>query len=409
MHRKTVQLLLFVFTLLLSGCRGGQTEADRDTEEISQLSMDLLLEIGLPSQPVEHHLGEPVAVRTDESGNIYIADRSSQKFKVFDENGNFVREFGGRGRGPGEFQAFYTIEYKGDDEFFVLDWGAQEYEYVTTCGEFITSDPVDRTSQLTTYYPEQVFWFGEYTLGLDLDQAFAHLPPPPKQRHLFHVYSSDLQKKIHSFFPFERLGFEDESRFVWGSFSALPGSIIVNENLSRFIYSPLIYTGELFEFQRTDSLHWEIADTLHGFKPSVHPYEIYTSTEEYEKNREYPGANVIYYDGDANVGRLYAVDAGVYRLSDGRVVHFYGEWRDGDIVLEEGNSLVLSAQLFDSDGQVLARRILFNLQIDLRPNKILVNWKDEEDNFYLLNVPKDDVPTVMKFRLELEELAASGQ
>jgi hypothetical protein len=40
-----------------------------------------------------------------------------------------------------------------------------------------------------------VFWFGEYTLGLDLDQAFAHLPPPPKQRHLFHVYSSDLQKK----------------------------------------------------------------------------------------------------------------------------------------------------------------------------------------------------------------------
>jgi hypothetical protein len=179
--------------------------------------------------------------------------------------------------------------------------------------------------------------------------------------------------------------------------------------LSRFIYSPLIYTGELFEFQRTDSLHWEIADTLHGFKPSVHPYEIYTSTEEYEKNREYPGANVIYYDGDANVGRLYAVDAGVYRLSDGSVVHFYGEWRDGDIVLEEGNSLVLSAQLFDSDGQVLARRILFNLQIDLRPNKIFVNWKDEQDNFYLLNVPKDDVPTVMKFRLDVEELAASGQ
>ena len=70
---------------------------------------------------------------------------------------------------------------------------------------------------------------------------------------------------------------------------------------------------------------------------------------------------------------------------------------------------MLNAQLFDSNGQVMARGTLFKLQIDLRPNKILVNWKDDQDNFYLLNVPKDDVPTVIKFRLEMEELAASGK
>jgi hypothetical protein len=409
MHYKPVQILWFVFTFLLLGCRGEQTGVENSKTEISQLSMDVLLEIGLPSQPVEHQLGEPVAVRTDELGNIYIADRSSQKFKVFDESGNYIREFGGRGRGPGEFQAFYTIEYKGDDEFFVLDWGAREFEYVTNLGEFITSEPVDMTSQLTTYFPEKVVWFEEYTFGLDLEQADAHFDPPPKQRHLFNIYGADLKEKIHSFFPFSRLGFKDESRFVWGSFIYLPGSISTSNNMESFIYSPLIYRGEIYEFQRMDSLHWEISDTLRGIAPSVETYEIYESTEEYEENRDYPGVNVIYYDGDANVGRIYTMDMGVYHLNDDRVVHFFGEWREGDTVLEDGNPLILNAQLFDRNGKVLAKSELYNIHKDLTPIRTLVNWKDDQDNFYLLNVPKDDVPTVIKFRLELEELADSGQ
>ena len=35
-------------------------------------------------------MGRPIAVRTDEEGNIYIADRQSKKINVFDSEGGLL-------------------------------------------------------------------------------------------------------------------------------------------------------------------------------------------------------------------------------------------------------------------------------------------------------------------------------
>src|SRR5690606_14075810 len=48
-------------------------------------------------------LGRPVHVRTDHAGNIYIADTGFMTVKVFDARGDFIRNIGARGKGPGEF------------------------------------------------------------------------------------------------------------------------------------------------------------------------------------------------------------------------------------------------------------------------------------------------------------------
>jgi hypothetical protein len=222
MHRKTVQLLFFVFTLLLSGCRGGQTEADRDTEEISQLSMDLLLEIGLPSQPVEHQLGEPFSVVTDSSGNIYIADESDQSIKTFDREGNYLKSIGGRGRGPGEFMNMSIMTTAGKDTLLIQDRGKLEFIYLKTDGEFISSHPVDLTSQQTQYYPESIEWFtkmGEkYSIGIQQDAAFPRFDPPPVERPLFYIYDLSFSNRISSFFPFNELGYTEQEMFIWSSF-----------------------------------------------------------------------------------------------------------------------------------------------------------------------------------------------
>ncbi len=47
--------------------------------------------------------GSIIAVATDDAGKIYVADDQSSDIRVFDASGNFVRRFGRKGRGPGEF------------------------------------------------------------------------------------------------------------------------------------------------------------------------------------------------------------------------------------------------------------------------------------------------------------------
>ena len=46
---------------------------------------------------------------------------------------------------------------------------------------------------------------------------------------------------------------------------------------------------------------------------------------------------------------------------------------------------------------------------DFRPSLPLVNWKDEQDNFYLIDLPRDEVPTVVKFRLVEGGVGCNGR
>jgi hypothetical protein len=207
------------------------------------------------------------------------------------------------------------------------------------------------------------------------------------------------------------MGFYKGEMFIWTSFSYLPGSFDVRNTNdgAKLIYSPGVYTGMMYEFKPAEGYHWQLDKMINATSLPFGSYEIYETEAEYESMKEIPGVNRINYSGQTSRGRIYAVDAGVYYLSDGRIIQFYGAWTEGDLTLEEGNALKLFAKVLSPDGQIMKHGYLTDIQMDRRPSETLVNWKDEQDNFYLLNVPKDDIPTVMKFRLDLEELADSGQ
>lgn len=49
-------------------------------------------------------LAEINAIQIDDQGNIYILDRKNTQVSVFNTDGLFIRSFGKRGQGPGEFQ-----------------------------------------------------------------------------------------------------------------------------------------------------------------------------------------------------------------------------------------------------------------------------------------------------------------
>lgn len=58
----------------------------------------------------------------DDFGRVYVSIPTERKIKVFDKNGEFIRDIGRYGRGPGEFEFLSAIKYhSGKDLLVALD------------------------------------------------------------------------------------------------------------------------------------------------------------------------------------------------------------------------------------------------------------------------------------------------
>jgi hypothetical protein len=267
--------------------------------------MDVLLEIGLPSQPVEHQLGEPFSVVTDENGHIYIADESDQSIKIFDREGKYLNSIGGRGRGPGEFQNITMMSQSYNEGLIIQDRGKLEYIYLATNGEQLAATPENLHPNFQ-YYPERLEWFNDHSIGLMQSAGPLTVKPQPIDRPLFYVYDEGFQTRKATFFPFRELGYSEQEMFVWSSFVYLPGSfdIQVKSDLKKLIYSPGVYTGKLYEFEPTDGLQWKLMRVLSASPLPIPSYKIYETESEYESMKGIPGVNQIRFLSIPSLGAI---------------------------------------------------------------------------------------------------------
>jgi len=84
-----------------------------------QVVCERLFELGtLPHEL----LGDPIDVRTDGAGNIYVLDWSNRCVQEYAPEGTLLRTFGGvSGRGPGEFSNPTALDVTPDGEVWVCD------------------------------------------------------------------------------------------------------------------------------------------------------------------------------------------------------------------------------------------------------------------------------------------------
>ncbi|MEX2284652.1 MAG: 6-bladed beta-propeller [Gemmatimonadota bacterium] len=59
------------------------------------------------------------AIGVISDGTLFVADGGSSSIRVFDGTGKFIRQWGRRGRGPGEFQSVSRMLFRGDTVFTV--------------------------------------------------------------------------------------------------------------------------------------------------------------------------------------------------------------------------------------------------------------------------------------------------
>ncbi len=63
----------------------------------------------------------PSRVKIDTNQNIYIEDWNDCSIKKFDNTGKFIKRYGKKGRGPGEFSQLYDFDVTGNGKIAALD------------------------------------------------------------------------------------------------------------------------------------------------------------------------------------------------------------------------------------------------------------------------------------------------
>lgn len=309
------RLSIIVSTIILISCTGEDDQnvtVDRSNVP-NTITMKSNLVIGLEEQPAEYQFGQPIAVRTDVEGNIYVADRASKYIKVFDQDGNYLRSLGGRGRGPGEFQEMEFMEWTPEGNLVLMDRGNMLYTVISTNGEFVEAFPYNFSNQ---FYPTQIKYINNNEMVALFLSGSNRSDIPMFKRDLFHIYSTDFQNSVYSFVPFNRLQLRDSH--AWVEMMTAPGSFSLSSNYEDLIYSPGIYYGSLYRYIKEDE-KWIFNQEINGIKPTVIPHEAYTSTEVFEANRNLPGVSMWYYgSGDPHVGRILSLDLGTFRLNNGK-------------------------------------------------------------------------------------------
>jgi len=80
--------------------------------------------------------GEIAGTAFDAEGNLYVFDRQASRITVVDRDGDFVREIGQAGEGPGEFRMAMSFTAMRDGRIVVADLGHQAYQLFNAEGEY---------------------------------------------------------------------------------------------------------------------------------------------------------------------------------------------------------------------------------------------------------------------------------
>jgi hypothetical protein len=105
------------------------------------------LTIGADVGDPDYEFGRVTSIEVDPEGLMYVFDGMASEIRVYDPAGRFLRSFGGRGEGPGEFSAgaagaFLTRE----GTILVPDLGNQRISVLSPEGEFLGSSMVSYAS-----------------------------------------------------------------------------------------------------------------------------------------------------------------------------------------------------------------------------------------------------------------------
>ena len=125
------------------GPRGMIWLADTGKHTVIQVTPDgkkVLKTLGTPGEPGddEHHFNKPTDMAITPEGEVYVSDGYVNSRVVhFDANGRFIKQWGRRGTGPGEFNLVHAIVRDSKGNLYVADRNNARVQVFDADGNFL--------------------------------------------------------------------------------------------------------------------------------------------------------------------------------------------------------------------------------------------------------------------------------
>ncbi len=92
---------------------------------------------------IEHDFKQPSDVSVSKDGLIYVVDGVNNKIKVFNQKGEFIFFFGGRGSSKGRFQFPLGIDIDNQGRVYVADSGNRRVQVFNSRGRFLSQIKIE--------------------------------------------------------------------------------------------------------------------------------------------------------------------------------------------------------------------------------------------------------------------------
>lgn len=85
----------------------------------------------------EQHFRSPDDIVFAKNGDYYVADAGNNRIVQYRADGSFLRQWGKKGKGPGEFGTAHSLAIDGKGRIYVGDRGNQRIQVFSGTGEFL--------------------------------------------------------------------------------------------------------------------------------------------------------------------------------------------------------------------------------------------------------------------------------
>jgi len=322
---KKNQLLLFALNLILfshflCGDIIGQEKPSVTFKKVSTIKGD-----------DENFIRSPIEIFAH-NDLVYIADMSDMKIKVFKVSGEFVRSFGNRGRGPGEFQHFTKLWLNQDNNLVVVDFFNSKMAFFNTTGEFISEKK---------FNSGKIQWPRHFEI-VNEEQTLVKYSIKPDSKKVFHIWDKNFTSIDYEFSLPEDLEYDGFVREV--TLALRPGaSTILNGQL---FHAPYFYEGKIYTTELSKENTPRIWTALEGYATKGASYrELRTNEALQNDDQERVYDYQINSSGRSIAYRLYNGTNALFTTKNGHIAHLF-EITDGDQKRQ-------GVQVFSSTGEVL--------------------------------------------------------
>ncbi len=139
--RTTLLAAVAAGLLTPSGGRAQQTVRLPEKDRALALRVTPVFEVGAAEGNDWEMFTRVEQVAFDRADNLYVLDGGASRVLVFDRAGKFVRQFGRKGGGPGEFQVPIGLMVQADGMVAVADLASRSYSLFQADGKYLRSVP----------------------------------------------------------------------------------------------------------------------------------------------------------------------------------------------------------------------------------------------------------------------------